>query len=253
MARKEKYYLVGICPNCEEHTRQEYVVGIHEYGQEFPKQGKRYVYGDVHTLSFFRCDGCSDVVGYRTYREDAVPIDEAEKLEKTWVFQLDDLDSDTYFKDHSLLIYSSHPPATERPLSDYAPKKVLEEYQEALKVKPHDPKSFAVRIRCALEAICLERGLPGKNLSADLKQLSARGELPPHVAEIAGEITAIGNAGAHVKPSKRRNVGWEEGQIIDDFFHLVVNYVYDAPARLREYRKRLRPKTVKIISEDTVH
>jgi hypothetical protein len=253
MARKEKYYLVGICPNCEDHTRQEYVVGIHEYGQELPKQGRRYVYGDVHTLSFFRCDGCSDVVGYRTYREDAVPINEAEKLEKTWVFQLDDLESETYFKDHSYVIYSTRQPVAERRPSNYAPKKIRDEYEGALRVKQHDPRSFVIRIRRALEAICIQKGLPGKNLDDDLKKLSERGILPSLVAEIADEIKVIGNAGAHVSPRKSRNVGQNEVQTIDDFFHLVVIYVYEAPSRLKEYQKLLRPKKPKIISEETVH
>jgi hypothetical protein len=253
MARKETFFQVGICPNCEDTTRQEYVEGIHEYGPEMTRQGRRYVYGDLHTLSFFRCDSCRNVVGYRTYYADAVDIAEARALPKEWVFKLDDLESDCFFKNHSSLIYCSYQPVAQRRLSRHAPKNVQKEYEEALSVKPHDNKSFAIRIRRALEAICIDRGLPGKNLDADLKKLSELGQLPGLVAEIADEIKVIGNAGAHVKPRKRRRVGYEEAQTIDDFFHLVVTYVYDAPERLKEYRKRLRPKPPKIVSEDTVH
>ena len=100
--------------------------------------------------------------------------------------------------------------------------------------------------------MCVERGLPGNNLDADLQRLSERGELPPLVAAIANEIKVIGNAGAHVKPRKPRKVEFEEVQTINDFFHLVINYVYDAPTLLEQYEKRLRPKKPKIISEDTI-
>ena len=112
------------------------MVGIHEYGQELTKHGRRHLYGDLHTLSLFRCNGCSDIVGYRTYRADAPTIDEAETLPETWVFELDDLETDSYFKDYSSLIYSTHKPnverSFERPLSVNAPKKIRTEYQEAL-------------------------------------------------------------------------------------------------------------------------
>ncbi len=253
MARKEKYYQVGICPHCSDDVRQEFVDGINEYSYEILDQGKRYVYGDVHTLSFFRCDGCHAIVGYRTYYADAVDIEEAEKLDKKWVFRQNDRESDSYFKDHASLIYSTHPQATERQLSHYAPEKIRKEYEQALKIKRQDPASFAMRIRRALEAICIDKGEPGKNLNNDLKSLSENGIFPSIVADIAEELKLIGNAGAHIKPRKPREIGEEQVQVIDDFFHLVVTYVYEAPVRLEEYRKLLLPELPQIISHDAVN
>ncbi|HVS81380.1 MAG TPA: DUF4145 domain-containing protein [Pyrinomonadaceae bacterium] len=250
MARKEKYYQVGICPHCPDHVRQEFVDGINEYSYEILDQGKRYVYGDVHSLSFFRCDGCHSIVGYRTYYADAVDIDEAEKLEKTRIFQQDDSESESSFKDYSSLIYSTHQQAAGPPLSNYASEPVREEYEQALKVK-QDPKSFAMRIRRALEAICLDKDAREEDLKKNLKKLLEGNEFRSIVAQIAEELVLIGNAGAHIKPRKPRNV--EQVQVIDDFFRLVVNYVYEAPAKLKTYRELLTPELPEIESEETIN
>ncbi len=250
MPKKETYFQVGICPHCSDHTHQVFVEGIHEYSEEIPDDsGKRYVYGDVHTLSFFRCDGCHGIVGYRTYYADAVEIEEAEKLDKKWALQRDDCGSDPCFKAPAL-IYSTR--KTERALSHYAPKMIREEYDQALKVKRHDPKSFAMRIRRALEAICSERGAPGKNLDDDLKRLERDGVFPPQVKEIAEVLKLIGNAAAHMKPRKPRNIG-DDVEVIDDFFHLIVTYVYEHPARLEEYNRLLQIELPQIVSNDSVN
>jgi hypothetical protein len=249
MARKETYYQVGICPHCPDHMRQEFVDGINEYSYEMLDQGKRYVYGDVHSLSFFRCDGCHAIVGYRTYYADAVDIEEAEKLDKKWVFQQDDSESDSYFKDHASLIYSTHK-TDERELSAHVPEEIKSLYQRALKVKRIEPNSFAVQIRQALEAVCTDQGEPGKNLSADLRELSKRGVLPPTITEMAHKLRDSGNDGAHIRPQEVESY---QVQSIDDFFHLIVNYVYDAPALLRSYRELLEIEVPEIIAGDHIN
>src|SRR5207244_1118645 len=126
-----------------------------------------------------------------------------------------------------------------RSLPSSVPKNICRIYDRALKVRSK-PNSFAVQIRRALEAICIDRGEPGKNLHDDLENLSKAGVFPPIVAEIAHELRNIGNTGAHVKT---HDVEDTQVQALDDFFHLVVNYVYEAPARLESYRKLLRPQT----------
>ncbi len=227
-------------------------------------RGKPHCYGDVHTISLFQCQGCRSIVIYTTYYADAVEIDEAERLDPKWIFERGDVEGSEDFRvgTYTSLLHPIRQMATEpfepsqlvskpeRPLSNYAPRKIREEYEEALRVKDHDPKSFVVGIRRALEAICIEQGFPGDDeLGKNLKKLS----LPPLVAEIADEIRVMGNAGAHIKARKYRNVGPREAQTIDDFFHLVVLFVYEAPSLLKEYQKRLRPNQRKIISANLVH
>ncbi len=126
------------------------------------------------------------------------------------------------------------------------PPEVNRAYIRALKVK-HEPNSFAVQIRRALEAICIDRGETGKNLNEDLKNLSQAGVFPPVVTEIAQELKNIGNTGAHVK---LQTVKDDQVQVIDDFFHLVVKYVYDAPASLETYRRLLIPEIPGITLDD---
>lgn len=112
------------------------------------------------------------------------------------------------------------------------------------------PNSFAVQIRRALEAICVERGKLGRNLNQDLTELAKDGVFPPILADIAHELRRIGNAGAH---SKDVAVLEEQVPAIDDFFHLQISYVYDARARLEQYRKHYTPDLPEVISEDAVN
>lgn len=137
----------------------------------------------------------------------------------------------------------------ERALSEVVPSKIKTAYNRALKVKS-EPNSFAVQIRRTLEAICIDRGGAGKNLQEDLKKLSQAGEFPPVVAEIALELKDIGNTGAHVRSQAVQD---DQVQAIDDFSHLVVNYVYEAPARLEAYRRLLTPEIPEITSDDAVN
>jgi len=138
------------------------------------------------------------------------------------------------FLDDSTLLWP-----IKRVLPSSVPANVRKIYDTALDVRA-EPNSFAVQIRRALEAICIDRGEPGKNLRDDLEELSKAGVFPPIVAEIAHELRDIGNTGAH---AKAQDVEDKQTQAIDDFFHLVVNYVYEAPARLEAHRRLLRPKT----------
>ena len=198
MAKKEMFFQVGICPHCPDYTRQEFVEGIHEYSEEIlDDRGKRHMYGDVHTLSFFRCDGCHAIVGYKTYYADAVDIEEAEKLDKKWVLEKDDCESDSCFKTHAYLIYSTRQKASDRTLSEYVPDRIKDLYDRALKVKGIEPNSFVVHIRHALETVCVDQGAKSGNLKDKLTKLSERGVFPPLVAQIANEIRLIGNDGAH--------------------------------------------------------
>lgn len=251
MVKKETYFQVGICPHCPDNTRQVFVEGIHEYSEEIPDQrGKRYVYGDVHTLSFFRCDSCHTIVGYRTYYADAVDIAWAEKLDKKWVLHRDDCGNDPCFKAHASLIYLTHRKASNRTLSEHVPDRIKSLYDRALKVKDIEPNSFVVHIRHALETLCIDRGARTGNLRDKLAKLSERGVFPPLVEQIANEVRLIGNDGAH---GKRRDVEPKRVPAIDDFFHLVLGYVYDAPARLNEFRKHYTPDLPEINSGDAVN
>jgi len=81
-------------------------------------------------------------------------------------------------------------------------------------------------------------------------ELANDGVFPPVLADIAHELRGIGNVGAHPKDV---DVLEEQVSAIDDFFHLVISYVYEAPARLEEYRRLYRPDLPEIVSEDAIN
>lgn len=118
-------------------------------------------------------------------------------------------------------------------ISDHAPDSVKKLYQAALELKDKDPNLFAVQIRRALENICREKGAGSGTLSQMLRELSGKGIFPPTIAEIANELRATGNKGAHADSV---GVTREDAAAIDELFQLIIGYVYDAPAKLNAYR-----------------
>lgn len=116
------------------------------------------------------------------------------------------------------------------------PTFVSEIYLEAFRIREIAPNAFAVQIRRALEALCEDRSAKGRNLADKLKDLSMRGEIPKVLAEVTDVLRLIGNIGAH---AVGKSVHPLQAYAIDDFFRAVVEYVYVAPAKLREFKERM--------------
>ncbi len=110
-------------------------------------------------------------------------------------------------------------------------------YDEASRIKTLAPNAFAVQIRRALEALCDDRGATASNLQKRLESLVKKGEIPPVLAEMTAIVRLLGNVGAH--PSEER-VRPTDTWVIDDFFRAVIEYVYVAPSRVKEFRNRLQ-------------
>jgi hypothetical protein len=66
-----------------------------------------------------------------------------------------------------------------------------------------------------------------------LKELAERGEIPPVLAQVTHILRMLGNIGAHGKIEARHV------QAIDEFFHAVVEYIYVAPRRVKEFQDAL--------------
>jgi hypothetical protein len=116
------------------------------------------------------------------------------------------------------------------------PEKVSTIYEEAARIKNIAPNAFAVQIRRALEAVCEDRGAQKKVLQAMLKELSDRHEIPPVLAEMTDVLRLLGNIGAHAADQSVRP---SQVYALDEFFRAVVEYVYIAPSKLKEFRERL--------------
>jgi hypothetical protein len=116
------------------------------------------------------------------------------------------------------------------------PEKVRSCYEEAARIKNLAPNAFAVQVRRTLEAICEDRGATKGPLHKSLKDLAARGHIPPVLAEMTDVLRLLGNIGAHaaeqtVKPGHVR--------VIDEFLRAIVEYVYVAPSKIRKFRETL--------------
>jgi len=135
-----------------------------------------------------------------------------------------------------------------RKLPENIPKKIAKYYEIATHAKRRDdPKTFAMNIRMALEAICTNLGVPDhndggkgfKNLGPRIDELAKKALIPNYVQEMMKDLTAGCNFGAHDRPEDER-VDPAFCSMIDDFFNAVVQMIYVAPKGLKEFHDRVQ-------------
>ena len=88
-----------------------------------------------------------------------------------------------------------------------------------------------------MEALCEDRAAKGRSLAEKLKDLSAKAEIPPVLAEMTDVLRLIGNVGAH---GIGESVHPLQASAIDEFFKAVIEYVYVAPAKLRAFKEKMK-------------
>lgn len=219
---KEPIRRVAFCPHCGNRAPQRHI-----YSQYYESQGYSSD-GDLvsENFPFFYhvavCETCKQVLLYNAFAEDFIE------------------DKDFHLAD---LIWPD--PGV---LHKAVPQSVSDCYSEAARIKNLAPNAFAVQIRRALEAICDDRGIKKGGLQRRLKELASRGEIPPVLAEMTDVLRLPGNIGAHAADqSVKPGHVWA----IDGFFRaVVVEYVYVAPSKLKEFRERLKGFETKQESSD---
>jgi len=124
------------------------------------------------------------------------------------------------------------------------PPVIHQELEAAMRVRCASPNAYGVLLGRLLELICDDRGAKKGKLSARLKQLSTRGEIPEKIVELAQKLQALRHVGAHASSGRLTSV---EVPILDSLCHAILEYVYSAPylvrqadARLQELRTRRR-------------
>lgn len=121
-------------------------------------------------------------------------------------------------------------------ISPYAPKRVKAIYIEACSIKQKSPGSFVVQIGRALEAITRDKEAEGETFKQRLDWLIDKGYLPAHLGDM-GQINRIfRNWGAH---DAEVDVQLEDALIVDEFFNAIVEYLYEAPAKIAKVQKLL--------------
>jgi hypothetical protein len=69
-----------------------------------------------------------------------------------------------------------------------------------------------------------------------LEELVTRGEIGPVLADMTDVLRRLGNIGSH---DSDEVIAPEYVDVIDEFFRAVVEYVYIAPFKVGEFKKRL--------------
>lgn len=145
---------------------------------------------------------------------------------------------------HDVVGYSDSPldeaeviwPAA-RALNDSVPERIRQSYEEALRVKPFVPNAFGTLVRRALEAVCIDQGAKGRSLEQKLADLAETGVIPATLDDMSSVVRLLGNRAAHANLEDLRE---EDVRVLDDFFRMLVEYVYVAPSKLKEFEAALK-------------
>jgi hypothetical protein len=76
------------------------------------------------------------------------------------------------------------------------PDDIREDFEEARAVFSNSPRSSAALLRLAIQKICINLGLPGKNLNDDIGELVKQG-LPVQVQQSLDIVRVVGNNQVH--------------------------------------------------------
>jgi hypothetical protein len=197
------------CPHCGNTTKHEvlYECSAPQTCYDSDGQLEKSLEGDVQlAYALLRCTTCRDV---------------------TLLSQLDFADWENPWLEYP----------SDYNLDPCVPAIVASNYREAKRVQTMSPNAFAVLVRRALEALCDDQGVSNGTLAARLKELADKGAIPGNLAEISSVLRELGNAGAH-HTSQRVTVPltWT----MDQFFRVLIEYVYVAPHKLNSFQEELR-------------
>ena len=133
-------------------------------------------------------------------------------------------------------------------LPSSVPEVISKAYEEAYRIRAIAPNAFAVQIRRALEAVCVDRGETKGNLATKLKNLSNKGEIPPVLSEASDILRLLGNIGAH---GLSESVHPLQAYALDDFFRVIIEYLYIAPSKIEDFRARIKQYKESPVDEST--
>lgn len=196
---------VFVCPHCGNKTPHKPVFSHSYVGDWYGSDGQLEEDPPTSDYTGYACSTCGDlsIYGSHEYNEGEKPI----------------------------LVFPSNVN-----LDASIPDVVASNYRESKRVQKVSPNAFAVLIRRALEALCDDRGVSKGSLHARLRRLAEKGEIPPVLIEVTDVLRTLGNSGAHNTDQKVTvPLTWQ----MDKFFRTLVEYVYVAPATLKEFRKSL--------------
>ncbi len=156
---------------------------------------------------------------------DCRSCEEASLLERVWTRDLFDPFGSLSVTEETVLY-----PSTGATQFRFLPREVRKEYESALNIMRHDANAFGVMVRRTLEAVCKERGVQRGTLACNLREMASRNEMPGTLADIADHLRLVSNIGAHHSGA---DISKDDLPALLDFLNLVLEYLYEAPGRLR--------------------
>lgn len=99
--------------------------------------------------------------------------------------------------------------------------------------------SAAERARSALQAALRDQNARGRGLIQEIDGLANQGILPPLMREWSHEVRLLGNISTHPEPQDE-GVSPEDAKDIVEFLDYILEYLYDLPKRIEDYRNRRR-------------
>jgi hypothetical protein len=201
---------VGDCPHCGNSAPQK-LIYVHSYEATSydMKTGQPSEFGPECDYYIAICPTCNDLLIYHTQLEDV---------------------TQTNFVAAELLFPSGVA------LDSSVPESIRVAYDEAIRIRNIAPNAYAVMLRRALEALCDDRGVTQGDLHTRLQFLVSRGELPSTLSEMTSILRTLGNVGAH---NDAHSVTVPMTWGMNNFFRAIVEYVYVAPSKINNFKKRL--------------
>jgi hypothetical protein len=110
---------------------------------------------------------------------------------------------------------------------------------ESLAIENWD--AAAVMARSAVQVTMRHKGAVGKDLYAEIENLATNGDLPPLMKEWSHEVRVLGNDSAHPEPNAEPTTA-EDARDIIQFLDSLLQYLYDFPKKISDYRQRRASK-----------
>ena len=95
----------------------------------------------------------------------------------------------------------------------------------------------AVMARSAMQVALREKGAQGANLKQEIEDLARKGLLPPLMKEWSDTLRELGNDSAHPMPAQAATSS-RDAQDIVRYLDFLLEYLYDLPKQIAEYRAR---------------